>query len=123
MPVRAEDLLLAPPKVCVHLARKECVLGYVCLPRVVFEREEEEPDDADDDAEEGEVRRGLEHARIASQGQNRSCGIERSVRSKDGCIAGACVELTYREDATWSGGVFEVVDLEASRETCHLVLS
>lgn len=71
MPEGAEDVSFATTKVCVHLARQKCVFGDVCLSGVIVEREKKQPYDADCDAKKGEVRRELEHARIAPQRKDR----------------------------------------------------
>lgn len=72
VPIRPEDMLFAAAKVGVHLAGQQGVLGYVGSARVVVERKEEQPDDADDDTEEGDVRRQFEYSRVATQRERRS---------------------------------------------------
>lgn len=54
VPVGPKDILLATTEIGVDLTGKQGVLGDVGFARVVFEREQEEPCDADDDAEGGE---------------------------------------------------------------------
>lgn len=69
--VRAQDVVLAAAKVRVHLARQQRVLRDVRLARVVVERQQQQPDDADGDAEEREVRRQLQEPRVAPQREGR----------------------------------------------------
>ena len=51
MPVSAEDVLFAATEVRVDLAWQECVLGNVRPSRIAIQGQQEEPGDADDDAE------------------------------------------------------------------------
>ena len=64
--VGAEDVLIAAAKVRVYLPGQQGVFRDVGPPRVVVQREQKEPDDADEDAEKRQVGRQLEHTRVAS---------------------------------------------------------
>lgn len=82
--VSPEDMLFATSKVRVDLAGEEGILGYVGSSGIFVEREDQEPDEADEDAGKGQVRGGFEHARIATQRQGRGCVVEKlSVREKE----------------------------------------
>ena len=65
--VGIEDVLLASAEVGMNLTRKKCVLGDICSPRVLVERQQKEPQDTNKDAECRKVRRNLEQAWISSQ--------------------------------------------------------
>lgn len=54
VPIGPEDILLAAAEIGGNLAGQQGILGDVGFARVVFEREQEEPCDADNDAEGGE---------------------------------------------------------------------
>ena len=73
VPVGPEDILLAPSKVRVYLAPGRSAFSemYVCR-EVAVKGQQEEPYDANRDAQQREIRRELQHARIAAQGQRRS---------------------------------------------------
>jgi hypothetical protein len=67
MLIPTEHMLVATCEIGMHLSGKKCILGDVGAPRVVVQRQHEEPCDADYDTEEGEVRREFEQARVAAQ--------------------------------------------------------
>lgn len=58
--VCSEDVVFAAAKVCMYLARKDGIFGYICLATVFVQGEEEKPCNADQDAYGGEVWRKLE---------------------------------------------------------------
>ena len=60
-------MLIAAAEVGVNLAGQECVLGDVRPTGIFVERQEKQPDDADEDAKQRQVGRKLEDARVASQ--------------------------------------------------------
>jgi hypothetical protein len=72
--VGAEYIVLAAGEVGVDLARQKGILGNIGAAGVVVEGQDQQPDDADDDAEGGEIGRDLEHAGISAERQYRSCG-------------------------------------------------
>ena len=100
--IGAEDIVLAAAKVRVHLARQQGVLGHVRLARVVVQRQDQQPGNADDDAQGGQVGRDLEDAGVAPERQQRgwpavSWGL---LLSEVGC----CCEgeaLTYQSHCCW----------------------
>ena len=53
----------------MYLPRKQRVLGDIRLSRILVERQQEQPHDADDDAENGEVRWELGYPGVAPKGQ------------------------------------------------------
>ena len=65
MLVGAKDILIASAKVRVHLARKKRVFRDIGSSRVLVEGQEEEPCDADYNAQKRDVRRELEDSRVA----------------------------------------------------------
>ncbi|OSS46628.1 hypothetical protein B5807_08353 [Epicoccum nigrum] len=67
----AEDIVLAAAKVRVHLARQQRVLGHIRLARVVVQRQDQQPSNADDDAQGRQVGRDLEDAGVAPERQQR----------------------------------------------------
>jgi hypothetical protein len=71
MTIRAQDVLFTPSKVCMHLPRQQCVLRDVRPSRVFVKRKKKQPDDADRDAKEGQVRGKLQDSRIATQRERR----------------------------------------------------
>jgi hypothetical protein len=71
--VGAEYIVLTAGEVGVDLARQKGVLGNIGAAGVVVEGQDQQPDDADDDAEGGEIGRDLEHAGISAERQYRSC--------------------------------------------------
>jgi hypothetical protein len=79
----AEHVVLAARKVRVHLAGQERVLGDIGVARVFLQREDEQPCDADEDQEGGEVRGNLEDAGVLSERQQRrysaflACSLQR----------------------------------------------
>lgn len=71
--VCAEDIVLAAGKVRVDLAGQQGVLRDVGAARVVVQRQDEQPGDADDEAQGGEVGRDPEQAGVAPERQQRGC--------------------------------------------------
>src|SRR5690606_7566839 len=58
--VGSQDVVLAAAKVGVDLAGQKSILGYVILAAVVVERQQQEPDETDENAEERQVGGQLE---------------------------------------------------------------
>lgn len=65
--------MLAVREVGMDLPRKQRIFRDICMARIFIQREYEEPGDADDNEDCGEVRGKLEQPRIAAQCQQRSC--------------------------------------------------
>jgi len=71
--VCAEHILVATAEVSMDLTGQERIFRYVRSARVIVEWKKEEPNNADNDAERGEVRRELENARVSPQAQRAGC--------------------------------------------------
>lgn len=67
--------MLAPREVCMHLPRKQRILGNIRLSGIVVQGQHQQPGDANDDADGGEERGQLEHATIAAERQKRRWGV------------------------------------------------
>ena len=73
MSIRPEDILIAAAEVSVYLARQQGVFGNVRPAGVVVQRQQEEPGDTNDDAQEGQIWWELQDARVASQAESLGC--------------------------------------------------
>ena len=72
--VGSQDVVFAAAEVGVDLAGQESILGDVILAAVVVERQQQEPDETDENAEERQIGGQLEDPGIASQGEGRCWG-------------------------------------------------
>jgi hypothetical protein len=72
MSIGPEYIVLGTGEVSVYLARKESVFRYVGSARVFFKRKNEQPCDADYNAEGRKIGRELENAGIFAQREERS---------------------------------------------------
>lgn len=68
--VCAEDVVFAAAEVGVDLAGQQSILRDVRLARVVVQWQQKQPDDADNDAQGGQVGRDLQDAGIAAEAKN-----------------------------------------------------
>lgn len=68
--VRAKHILVAAAEVGMDLPREQGVLGDIRAAGVFILWQHEKPGDADYDAEEGDVGREFEEARVAAEGED-----------------------------------------------------